>query len=90
MISMDYKDWVKQFSPLVRSETTSGVKSLLWDTDSSYLKSRAEVAPNTVWSFVEGDGEDGIVEGMVNNAMGYFITEVPAESGQSYSIEEVK
>lgn len=80
MVSMDFDAWVKQFQPVVQDEAKTGIDR--------YLVEDAPDAPSVrVWSLVEGDGLDGIIEGADDHAMAYLVSTVPAEQGVSYTID---
>lgn len=82
MNSMDFYDWEKQFKPVVFNQNQPLVDKYL--TDEAALDG---VNPLCVWSFVEGDGNYGVVEGKIDHAEGFLVTEVPAEVGTSYNID---
>lgn len=81
MKSMDFYDWEKQFKPVVFNQNQPLVDKYLTDEVAD------SVNPLCVWSFVEGDGNYGVVEGKIDHAEGYLVTEVPAEADTSYNID---
>lgn len=89
MIQLDFDEWVRDFKPLTFDVNGIDIQRYLIDLDSQEVSTQSALhraEPDCVWSFVEGDGVTGIVNGVVDDATAYLVTEVPANDEAEYLI----
>lgn len=89
-VRLDYEQWVKEFQPVVVNEGGRDINKYLIEGENIALQGPLHRAdPACVWSFVEGDGIEGIVEGVCEDSsvIGYLVTKVPAAADTSYDID---
>lgn len=90
---LSFDDWCQRFKPVINhidpflsSFAFSGDEEygIMFETFGDELKHVAETArakPNTVWTYVDGEGGTYIINGMhFVNRIGYFITKLPADA----------
>lgn len=83
-----YDTWFDTYKPVINEISGNGedgpFNGTMFETYGPEFEHIQQADPNHVWTYVNGDqGEDVIVAGKhFVNRMGYFITEVPWETGE--------
>jgi hypothetical protein len=83
-----YEAWWEKYRPILNDITNVGedapFNGTMFETYGAELERVKKTEPHYVWTYVTGDNnEDVIVAGFhFVNRMGYFITEVPWETGE--------
>lgn len=87
LVQMDFDEWVQQFRPVLVNASGVDIEAYLIDGARTAEQGPLHRASaDCVWSFIEGDGIEGIIEGVDEHAIGYLVTQVPAVAGQTYAI----
>lgn len=95
-INLSFDEWFEKFKPIINPDNTDSGLSInddfyMFETygdDLDKVVSTANTAPLTVWTWIEGDEGEFIVNDYhLVNRLGYFITEVPAEPDTFYEID---
>lgn len=89
-VKMSYDDFLEQFRPVVNHiDSAASYNGFLFETFGAELAYVSEAKQEHVWTVLDSDGITAVTNGMhFVNALGYFITEVPAQPNTYYDIEE--
>jgi hypothetical protein len=92
-IKLTWEQWLEQFKPIAnlfnQDAPYDGLMFETYGDEHSKVQELAGIHPLRVWTVVEGDEGDLVITNGYHyvNRIGYFITELPAESDKFYEIE---
>jgi hypothetical protein len=91
---ISFDKWLEKFKPVpnhlnpTRGEYSEDDQSFTFETFGEDVEFVAKQDPRKVWTILDCDGKEYIGEGFHRvNRVGYFVTEVPFDEGDTYSIK---
>ena len=93
LVKLTEDQFWEQFKPiknhLVATSCYDGHMFETYGQEHEFIKEQLKVNPLTVWTLLDSENSSFISEGWhYVNRLGYFVTEVPAEAGLQYLIED--
>ena len=86
-IELTWSEFVDQYKP-IRNVFSKDEDQQMYETFGAELDFVTKANSNNVWTYLEGDGATVVVEGYhYVNRLGYYITEIPWEEGNSYQVD---
>lgn len=93
---LSFDDWCQRFKPVINhidpfnssfanygagGDEEHGIMFETFGDELKYVAETARAKPNTVWTYVDGDGGTYVINGMhFVNRIGYFVTKLPADA----------
>lgn len=89
---INYEQWCKIFKPVNNHFISNAAyNGCMFETYGEEVKYVESYDPNFVWTYIESDGNDNIVEGYCHvNRLGYFITKYPVTGSTIVHFKEEK